>query len=94
MNARSAASSPSPCTLCISDAPCPCAQFLAWDEATNGTPAERECCTCLDAEWLLLAGEIWETTAARLHLTPESLRRHLQRHRPDLVPPRRDRGAA
>lgn len=85
----------SPCTLCISDAPCPCPAFLAWDEAEHGTPDQSPCCTCLDAKHLLLCGETFETAAHRLGLTVQSLRRHLQRHgRDDLVPPRRDRGAA
>ena len=44
------------------------------------------CPTCSEAEWLGLAGEAFEQIAARLHLTPESLTRHLQRHlRDDLL---------
>ena len=84
----------SPCLTCDTLADCAtCVPRLAY-EGAQIPPEPEGCGRCSDAEWLLLCGEAWEQVAARLHLTPESLRRHLQRHRPDLVPPRRDRGAA
>jgi hypothetical protein len=77
---------PSPCTVCVSDEPCPCRAFIAWEELT-APAAPRPCLRCVDADWLLLAGESFEVTAARLGVLPSSLDRHLRRHgRTDLVP--------
>lgn len=43
----------------------------------------------MDADWLLLSGETFDTAAARLHLTRASLIVHLNRHRrADLIPRR------
>lgn len=47
------------------------------------------CPTCTEAEWLALSGEAFEQIAARLHIAPRSLERHLYRHgRTDLLPQR------
>jgi hypothetical protein len=76
----------SPCTTCATLADC--ATCPAYDRflATQDAP-ERACLRCVDTEWLLLSGESFEVTAARLGVLPASLERHLRRHgRTDLVP--------
>lgn len=78
-----------PCSTCTTLADCSrCAAFDRWLEATAPPePPERRCWRCVDAEWLLLCGEAWDTVAARLRMKPPSLAVHLRRHgRDDLLP--------
>ena len=76
---------PSPCTTCVSDAPCPCVSFLAW-EGAQIAPDPLPCATCTDIEVLTLSGELAEQVAARMHMHPESITRHLKRcGRTDLI---------
>ena len=79
---------PSPCTVCVSDVPCPCPAFIAWENLTAPAP-ERPCLRCVDTDWLLMSGDTFEVTAARLGVLPRSLETHLRRHgRGDLIPKR------
>lgn len=76
---------PSPCRTCVSDAPCPCGDFIAWEDLT--IPVPRECLVCVDIEVLVLSGELPEQVAARMGMHPDSVTRHLKGHqRADLLP--------
>jgi hypothetical protein len=82
--------SPSPCTLCASLADCTtCVPRLAW-EGAQIAPDPLPCAVCTDIEVLTLSGELPEQVAARMHMHPESITRHLKRcGRHDLLPQRR-----
>ena len=76
---------PSPCTWCVVDDPCPCPEFIAWEDLTAPTEP-RPCPKCSEAEFLRLAGERFDQIAARLGMQARSLEKHLQRHhRADLI---------
>lgn len=79
----------SPCTSCTRLTQ-DCGTCVDYDLFLAATDApERPCLRCVDVEWLLLSGETFEVTAARLGLLPRSLETHLRRHgRGDLIPKR------